>query len=216
MSERPDNTDTTTPKNNNAVGEPTKTKSPNSNRPGAKGLDNTVTKGGKIKDLIRGFAAEPIDTDNDVAYFEMTGEKTTYKTITSLLEAEGPTIMGPLTKPTKIEVIKFKRSLGDALLKCRGAPTLLGGHIYLILNKDEYRKRVNKPKANLPSDPEPPTYPKGGNPSAVGWCGTNSSSSPFAPPSNALLLALPSSGGYFSKNNRDEQKRCKKSETTNP
>ena len=56
MSKRLD--ETTASKNNNTA-KPTKTKSPNSNRPGAKKLDNTVTKGGKIKDIIRKFAAEP-------------------------------------------------------------------------------------------------------------------------------------------------------------
>jgi len=34
----------------------------------------------------------------------VTGGETTYKTITSLLEAEDPTIMKPLTKPTKIGI----------------------------------------------------------------------------------------------------------------
>ena len=85
----------------------------------------------------------------------------TPKTTMSPLEAEDPSILKPLAKPTKVEVIKFKRSLGDTLLKCRGAPTLLGGHTYLTLGKGGYRKRANKPMAKLPSDPDPPALPKG-------------------------------------------------------
>ena len=99
--------------------------------------------------------------NTSVQYFDMTEETNTkYKSIKDqIVTAHGKGALTPIKKPTKVDVITFKKQLTNVLLKCRGAPSLIGGHAYLILEEEEYQKRINKPKAKLPSDPEPPDYP---------------------------------------------------------
>jgi hypothetical protein len=91
----------------------------------------------------------------------MSEEKaTTVKSIETYIKMDkDKNVMKPLKEPTKMQVIKFKRQLATALMKCRGAPQLVGGHVYLILTESEFRLRINDPKAILPTAPEIPVAP---------------------------------------------------------
>jgi hypothetical protein len=52
----------------------------------------------------------------------------------------GHLVMKPVEEPTKVDLITFKTNVGTALLKCKS--TNEGGHVYLILNQEEYRDKI--------------------------------------------------------------------------
>jgi hypothetical protein len=116
--------------------------------------------------LAWNFADEEIDfytveENNPWDNINMTDEKTTtMKSVEAYIKMDkDKNVMKPLKEPTKMEVIKFKRQLATALMKCRGAPQLVGGHAYLILTEAEFRLRINDPKATLPTAPKIPVAP---------------------------------------------------------
>jgi hypothetical protein len=53
----------------------------------------------------------------------------------------GHLVMKPVEEPTKVDLITFKTIVGTALLKCKS--TNEGGHVYLILNQEESRDKIN-------------------------------------------------------------------------
>ena len=75
-----------------------------------------------------------------------------------LLE-KNPEEMRPNTAPTRLDLIRFKLNLVEALAKCKGAVGLDGGHAYLILSESEYRNWIGNPLAYLPTKPIVPQLP---------------------------------------------------------
>ena len=75
-----------------------------------------------------------------------------------LLE-KNPKEMCPNTAPTRLDLIRFKLNLIEALSKCKGAVGLDGGHVYLILTETEYRNWIGDPQACLPAKPTVPELP---------------------------------------------------------
>ena len=76
-----------------------------------------------------------------------------------LLE-KNPKEMSPNTAPTRLDLIRFKLNLIEALSKCKGAVGLDGGHAYLILSETEYRNWIGDPLAHLPRKPIVPQLPE--------------------------------------------------------
>jgi hypothetical protein len=76
----------------------------------------------------------------------------------------GHMVIKPVEEPTKVDLITFKINVGTALLKCKS--TNEGGHVYLILNQEEYRdnikdETINNETAALPCKTIRPIKPMG-------------------------------------------------------
>eukprot|EP00536_Pseudo-nitzschia_multiseries_P004972 jgi/Psemu1/11400/gm1.11400_g len=71
---------------------------------------------------------------------------------------QGAKTMLPVNNPTKMDLVKFKSNLATALTKC--SPTsYVGGHVFLILDQEEYRNRVQDQDIDLPEQPTKPKLP---------------------------------------------------------
>jgi hypothetical protein len=80
----------------------------------------------------------------------------------SLLEyllKKNPKDMVPNTAPTRLDLIRFKLNLVEALSMCEGAIGLEGGHAYLVLTEPEYQRWISDPQASLPTKPTVPRHP---------------------------------------------------------
>lgn len=88
-------------------------------------------------------------------------DETKAKSLEDYLKAKDSAAMTPVTEPTKVDIIKFKKKLGTALTKCKTKTYKKGNHLYLLLNEEEYRIRVKDPTAKLPTRPLAPVRPVG-------------------------------------------------------
>ena len=73
----------------------------------------------------------------------------------------GATAMQENLSPTTVDVIAFKKRIATALTKCHTHTHTKGGHVFLILDEDEYRTRIKDQTASLPVRPTQPTKPVG-------------------------------------------------------
>ena len=103
----------------------------------------------------------PPTTDNHWDIDDMT-EPSTHQTgnLQEYLLEKNPEEMSPNTAPSRLDLIRFKLNLVEALAKCKGAIGLDGGHAYLILSEPEYRNWIGDPQARLPTKPIVPPLPK--------------------------------------------------------
>ena len=67
-----------------------------------------------------------------------------------------PEDMKPNLAPTAIDIINFKKKLATALSKCLTRDHKVGGHVYLILDTEEYKEKVHNPDAECPKAPTNP------------------------------------------------------------
>ena len=100
-------------------------------------------------------------TDNDTWYDDDMAEDNVHHTgnLLEYLLEKNPKEMCPNTAPTRLDLIRFKLNLIEALSKCKGAVGLDGGHVYLILSEGEYQDWIGDPQAHLPTRPTVPQLP---------------------------------------------------------
>ena len=77
----------------------------------------------------------------------------------NLAELMRPEDQYPALKPTPMDIISYKLKLARALIECPTRDYKRGGHLYLVLNPDEYKARLKDPTAVLPTKPPIPTEP---------------------------------------------------------
>ena len=105
---------------------------------------------------------EPTTThrDNDWDY-DMIDDKTSpIGHLMDYLLEKNPKELIPNTAPTRLDLIRFKLNLVEALSKCEGSTELEGGHAYLILSETEYRDWIGNTQASLPTKPTVPALPE--------------------------------------------------------
>jgi hypothetical protein len=98
--------------------------------------------------------------DNEWDPDDMTDPKyTPAESLLDYLLEKNPKAMAPNTSPNRLDLIRFKLNLVEALTKCEGAINLEGGHAYLVLTETEYKQWVSDPQASLPTKPIVPKHP---------------------------------------------------------
>ena len=101
------------------------------------------------------------DVSNDHWDIDGMGEDTHHTgDLQEYLLEKNPKEMSPNMTPTRLDLIRFKMNLVEALSKCKGAVGLDGGHAYLILSEQEFRDWIGDPRARLPTKPTIPQLPK--------------------------------------------------------
>jgi len=76
----------------------------------------------------------------------------------NLAELMRPEDQYPALTPSPMDIISYKLKLATALIECPTQDYKRGGHLYLVLDLDEYRSRLKDPTADLP--PAPPIPPE--------------------------------------------------------
>jgi len=99
------------------------------------------------------------DSDDD----SIMGDTPTEKSLKTILITKYEDALVPNTHPHKLQVITFKNQLGRALMQCPGCTgtDLDGGHLYLILNEDEFKEKLS-PAAEYTTKPTVPAKPTSG------------------------------------------------------
>ena len=99
------------------------------------------------------------DSDDD----SIMGDTPTEKSVKTILITKYEDALVPNAHPHKLQVITFKNQLGRALMQCPGSTgtDLDGGHLYLILNEDEFKKKLS-PAAEYTTKPTVPAKPASG------------------------------------------------------
>jgi len=82
----------------------------------------------------------------------------TFTSVAGLLK-EAKANMVPITEPTKVDIVTFRRCVASALTRCASATLSKGGHAFLILDESDYRNRLQDQKAALPTMPKTPIRP---------------------------------------------------------
>jgi hypothetical protein len=111
-----------------------------------------------------GPTKEQVGIDQQTWYPTAMSDETTKGEIKSIAgyltkSKGGYLIMKPVEEPTKVDLITFKTNVGTALMKCKS--TNDGGHVYLILNQEEYRDKIKDETATLPCKTIRPKKPIG-------------------------------------------------------
>jgi len=66
---------------------------------------------------------------------------------------KNPKELNPNLAPTRLDLIRFKMNLVEALSKCEGEIGHTGGHAHLVMNEAEYQRWVSDPNASIPTKP---------------------------------------------------------------
>ena len=77
----------------------------------------------------------------------------------NLAELMRPEDQYPALTPSPMDIISYKLKLATALIECPTQDYKRGGHLYLVLDLDEYRSRLKDPTADLPTAPPIPPEP---------------------------------------------------------
>ena len=65
----------------------------------------------------------------------------------------------PALTPSPVDVLSYKGKLATALTKCETQDYKRGGHLYLVLDPQEYRAKLEDPTAVYPTAPARPVKP---------------------------------------------------------
>ena len=83
---------------------------------------------------------------------------TNYKSVANFMEIKQPGVTTPITEPTIVQLLNFKKVLISALRQCP-LNTSNKGHTYIIKSINEHRARNNNSKATLKAIPTEPVRP---------------------------------------------------------
>ena len=82
------------------------------------------------------------DYDSDSDSDSSMGETTT-KSVKTILLGRDRLALTPIQAPNKLQVIQFTRHLIHALMQCPGANHIDGGHVYLILDEQQFKHKIS-------------------------------------------------------------------------
>jgi len=82
------------------------------------------------------------DSDSDSDSDSSMGETTT-KSVKTILLGRDRLALTPIQAPNKLQVIQFTRHLIHALMQCPGANHIDGGHVYLILDEQQFKHKIS-------------------------------------------------------------------------
>jgi len=82
------------------------------------------------------------DSDSDSDSDSSMGETTT-KSVKTILLSRDRLALTPIQAPNKLQVIQFTRHLIHALMQCPGANHIDGGHVYLILDEQQFKQKIS-------------------------------------------------------------------------
>ena len=83
---------------------------------------------------------------------------TDYKSVADFMEIKQPGVTTPISEPTTVQLLNFKKVLISALRQCP-LNASNKGHTYIIETVDEHRARNNNPNATLKTVPTEPVRP---------------------------------------------------------
>jgi len=95
------------------------------------------------------------DSDSDIEYNTMSYD---YKNVAGFMEIKKPGITTPISEPTTVQLLAFKKVLISALRQCP-LNASNKGHTYIIETLEEHRARNNNQSATLRPIPTEPVRP---------------------------------------------------------
>ena len=83
------------------------------------------------------------DSDSESDSDSDSSMETTTKSVKTILLSRDRLALTPIQAPNKLQVIQFTRHLIHALMQCPGANHIDGGHVYLILDEQQFKHKIS-------------------------------------------------------------------------
>jgi len=83
------------------------------------------------------------DSDSESDSDSDSSMETTTKSVKTILLSRDRLALTPIQAPNKLQVIQFTRHLIHALMQCPGANHIEGGHVYLILDEQQFKQKIS-------------------------------------------------------------------------
>ena len=96
---------------------------------------------------------ESNDSDSSIESNDSDMPESTFTSVAGLLK-DAKANMDPVAEPTKVDIVTFRRCVASALTRCASATLSKGGHAFLVLDKSDYRNRLEDQEAELPLMPK--------------------------------------------------------------